>query len=86
MLHSEDDRVKLAAAIALLDRGFGKPNQTVTDATTGDKVTFLHLVAMRQFSEDMHAQRAGDVVANETTIDGTATPPAKRDLSKPALE
>jgi hypothetical protein len=87
LMEDPDPRIRLGAVIALWDRGFGKPQQTVTDATTGENVTFLHLVAMRAFSDELNAQRTvdGNVVAGETNADNTnvSTP---RNLMEPATE
>jgi hypothetical protein len=83
-LHDEDTRNRITAANMILDRGWGKPAQTVTDATTGEQVTFLHLVAMRAFSDELNAQRVvdGNVVADATND----TPNAPRNLMEPATE
>jgi hypothetical protein len=87
LMEDPDPRIRLAAVIALWDRGFGKPSQTVTDATTGEPVTFLHLVAMRAFSDELNAQRVvdGNVVSRETTTDNT-TQSQPRNLMEPATE
>jgi hypothetical protein len=86
-MEDPDPKVRLAAVVALWDRGFGKPSQTVTDATTGETVTFLHLVAMRAFSDELNAQRVvdGNVVSRETTTDNT-TQSQPRNLMEPATE
>jgi hypothetical protein len=86
-LQDEDTRNRITAASMILDRGWGKPAQTVTDATTGETVTFLHLVAMRAFSDELNAQRVvdGDVVSRETTTDNT-TQSQPRNLMEPATE
>jgi hypothetical protein len=85
-MEDPDPKVRLAAVIALWDRGFGKPQQTVTDATTGETVTFLHLVAMRAFSDELNAQRVvdGNVVAGETSDNTDVSTP--RNLMEPATE
>jgi hypothetical protein len=81
-----DPKIRLAAVIALWDRGFGKPAQTVTDATTGEKITFLHLTAMRAFSDELAASRTidGNAVSRETTDDNTNV--STRNLMEPATE
>jgi hypothetical protein len=45
-----DERYKLAAAVALLDRGFGKPHVSVH---TQSESTVLHLVAARETGEEL---------------------------------
>jgi hypothetical protein len=84
-MEDPDPKVRLAAVVALWDRGFGKPSQTVTDATTGETVTFLHLVAMRAFSDELNAQRVVDGNVSTDTSDNTdvSTP---RNLMEPATE
>jgi HEAT repeat protein len=81
-----EPRERVAAAVALLDRGWGKPAQTVTDATTGEKITFLHLTAMRAFSDELAASRTidGNAVPRETTSDNTNV--STRNLMEPATE
>jgi hypothetical protein len=89
LLDSEDDRVAMAALVYAMDRGFGKPVQAVADATSGDRLTFLHLVAMRAFSDELHATRTIDAaVADDTNTvphetNGTKPP---RNLMEPATE
>jgi hypothetical protein len=85
-LSDEDARIRVTAAGMLLDRGWGKPAQTVTDATTGDKITFLHLTAMRAFSDELAASRTidGNAVSRETTGDNTNV--STRNLMEPATE
>jgi hypothetical protein len=85
LMEDPDPKVRLAAVVALWDRGFGKPSQTVTDATTGETVTFLHLVAMRAFSDELNAQRVVDGNVSTDTSDNTnvSTP---RNLMEPATE
>jgi hypothetical protein len=75
-------RERVAAAVALLDRGWGKPAQTVTDATTGEKVTFLHLVAARSISDQINGDRVFE--AEHTDVDTAAGVPPN--LLEPALE
>jgi hypothetical protein len=85
-MEDPDPKIRLAAVIALWDRGFGKPAQTVTDATTGEKITFLHLTAMRAFSDELAASRTidGNAVSRETTGDNTNV--STRNLMEPATE
>jgi hypothetical protein len=82
LLDSDDERIRLAAVIALLDRGFGKPPQSVTDATTGEKVTFLHLIAARSISDQINGDRVFE--AEHTDVD--TAPNAPSNLLEPALE
>jgi hypothetical protein len=79
----DDPKLKVQAAVALLDRGWGKPVQEIA-SENGDTVTFLHLVAMRAFSDELNAQRVvdGNVVADATND----TPNAPRNLMEPATE
>jgi hypothetical protein len=85
-LSDDDARIRVTAAGMLLDRGWGKPAQSVTDATTGDKITFLHLTAMRAFSDELAASRTidGNAVSRETTGDNTDV--STRNLMEPATE
>jgi hypothetical protein len=81
-MEDPDPKIRLAAVIALWDRGFGKPAQTVTDATTGEKVTFLHLIAARSISDQINGDRVFE--AEHTDVDTAPnTPP---NLLEPALE
>jgi hypothetical protein len=81
-LSDEDARVRITAAGMLLDRGWGKPSQSVTDATTGEKVTFLHLVAARSISEQINGDRVFE--AEHTDVDTAQKAPPN--LLEPALE
>jgi hypothetical protein len=81
-LSDDDARIRVTAAGMLLDRGWGKPAQSVTDATTGEKVTFLHLVAARSISDQINGDRVFE--AEHTDVDtASGTPP---NLLEPALE
>lgn len=51
LLGSKDEKMRLAAAIALLDRGFGRPKQEIE--TTGNATIELHLVAARVISQEL---------------------------------
>ena len=71
---SRDPKIRLAAATALLDRGFGRPNQSVDVNTTS--VLELHLVAARAISDSIIAA-AGDgppTIDHETNVDPNAPP------------
>lgn len=81
-LEDPDSRVAVAAAGMLLDRGWGKPAQSVTDATTGEKVTFLHLVAARSISDQINGDRVFE--AEHTDVDTASGAPPN--LLEPALE
>jgi hypothetical protein len=81
-MEDPDPKIRLAAVIALWDRGFGKPPQSVTDATTGERVTFLHLIAARSISDQINGDRVFE--AEHTDVDtAPGTPP---NLLEPALE
>ena len=74
MLSDKDGKLRLAAATALLDRGFGRPNQSVDVNTTS--VLELHLVAARAISDSIIAA-AGDgppTIDHETNADPNAPP------------
>lgn len=83
-LDDDDSRVAVTAAGMLLDRGWGKPAQTVADATTGQPVTFLHLVAARAFNEQQRVIDA-DVPRDDTSVDTTQSGPPP-DIMAPATE
>jgi CRP-like cAMP-binding protein len=53
MTHDKDSKVRLAAAVALLDRGFGRPKQEIE--TTANGTIELHLVAARIVSGELLA-------------------------------
>jgi hypothetical protein len=76
----KDPKLKVQAATALLDRGWGKPVQAI-EASAQEDITVWHLIAATQFSERLASERS--------VIDGTATSDKPRfvvDWSKPALE
>jgi hypothetical protein len=83
LLEDPDPRIRLAALVALLDRGFGRPAQTVNAQDNAQSITFMHLVAARASSDELNRSRLieGDAVA--TTTDRETIPV---DLSVPALE
>jgi hypothetical protein len=88
LLDSEDDRVAMAALVYAMDRGFGKPVQAIASPDEATSLTFLHLVAMRAFSDELHATRTIDVEhTNVSTAPdantGVSTP---RNLMEPATE
>jgi hypothetical protein len=80
-LSDEDTRNRITAAGMILDRGWGKPVQELAGESP-DGVTFLHLVAMRAFSDELNAQRVvdGNVSTDNTDV---STP---RNLMEPATE
>jgi hypothetical protein len=85
-LEDPDSRVAVAAAGMLLDRGWGKPVQAVSADETAQGLTFLHLTAMRAFSDELAASRTidGNAVSRETTGDNTNV--STRNLYEPATE
>jgi hypothetical protein len=67
MLHDEDPRVRLGAANALLDRGYGKPAQTlIADGTTS--LFLLHLEAARATSQQLIEGKVEPAPERETTL------------------
>jgi hypothetical protein len=61
------------AAVALLDRGWGRPKQTIeTDQSTSP--ILLHLLAARAVSQQLM-----DTLGQRTTIDGHVAPDEKTD-------
>jgi hypothetical protein len=86
-----DPRLRVQAAVAILDRAWGRPVQAIA-AENGASLSILHLVAAREISERIQ----------QAVINGTALPPADDntaaveqtpnaqppsvDLSVPALE
>jgi HEAT repeat protein len=67
MVRDPDSKVRLAAAIALLDRGFGRPKQEIE--TSGNATIELHLVAARVISQELLATADAP-----PTIEHTVTP------------
>jgi hypothetical protein len=67
LLGSKDEKMRLAAAIALLDRGFGRPKQEIE--TSGNATIELHLVAARVISQELLATSDAP-----PTIEHTVTP------------
>jgi hypothetical protein len=82
----DDPKHYVAAAIALLDRGFGRPAQAITATDNTQSITFQHLVAARAFSDELARERAA--AENAPTISGRAEPRLSIEemLSRPALE
>jgi hypothetical protein len=68
MLSGEDQKLRLAAAIALLDRGFGRPKQEL-DVNSNSTIE-LHLVAARAISATLIEQQSTPTVE---TIESTST-------------
>jgi hypothetical protein len=68
----DDPKHYVAAAIALLDRGFGRPAQAITATDNTQSITFQHLVAARAFSDELARERAA--AENAPTISGRAEP------------
>jgi hypothetical protein len=90
MLTHKEARWRLAAATALLDRGYGRPSQEHAEVIGAQSFTFLHLVAAQASGEQLRAalrqMRGGTMPALEhdegAEIDGE--PPD--DIMSPALE
>jgi hypothetical protein len=81
-----DPKLKVQAAVALLDRGWGKPVQAIGPADDAQSITFMHLIAARACSDRMAAERVAENAG--TTINATAeTSSGVIDLLvQPALE
>ena len=86
LLEDEDPRIRLGAVNALLDRGFGKPAQTIAATSDIPTLQFQHLVAARAFSDELARERAA--AENGKTINAKAEQPllTMADLMRPALE
>ena len=68
MTRSKDEKIKLAAAIALLDRGFGRPKQEM-DINSNSTIE-LHLVAARAISASLIEHQQTPVIE---AIESTST-------------
>jgi hypothetical protein len=68
MLSGEDHKLRLAAAVALLDRGFGRPKQEM-DINSNSTIE-LHLVAARAISSTLIEQQSTPAIE---TIESTST-------------
>ena len=77
LLDSPDDRIRLGAVVALLDRGYGRP-ATVIATPDGNSAPTLHLLAAMQISPQLEAQR------ERYAINGTTGP--GNGLSAPPTE
>ena len=70
-----DPKLKVAAACALLDRGWGKPTQPLSGEGAATSIVLLHLEAARQMSQQLTA------AFEQGTIEGRAdVPPTTSDL------
>ena len=91
LLGDRDARIRLAAANSLLDRGYGKPAQSVNvDGSDGNSNVLMHLLAAKAIAR-LEAENAlptleAKVVADETTAPATnvSTPP--QNIFEPASE
>ena len=70
MVRDPDSKVRLAAAIALLDRGFGRPKQEIE--TTGNQTIELHLVAARVISQELLQSTDAPPVIEHAAVTGDA--------------
>jgi hypothetical protein len=75
----KDPKVRVPAACALLDRGWGRPKQHIE--ATGDGTAVLHLLAAQMVSRelldqigDQVADRRAEMAADRVTIDVDALP------------
>jgi len=78
-----DPKSRVAAAQAILDRGFGRPVTPIATEGQSGELTMLHLIAARQVAEAMQALLEGR--KPDAPTNGAAEPPVI-DLSVPALE
>jgi hypothetical protein len=68
-----DPRLKVQAAQALLDRGWGRPPQTIqTEGQTS--IALLHLVAAQTLSRELHTELYVSPEPQPSVIDQTALP------------
>jgi hypothetical protein len=72
-LESEDERVVVAAATQILDRGYGKPAQTVNAKIEGVDIAEAHLQALQDFTQsgntEDQAAKLLTVAAGSTTTE-----------------
>jgi hypothetical protein len=74
LLEDADPRIRLAALVALLDRGFGRPAPAISGTT--DMPTMLQLMhheAASAFSEQLAREREAAEHRQPLTINGAAT-------------
>ena len=69
LLDDADPRIRLGALVALLDRGFGKPRQTVETIDPAGSL-MMHWAAAKRVSEEL--QQEFQQRGTRPTIDGTA--------------
>jgi hypothetical protein len=67
MMRDKDSKVRLAACVALLDRGFGRPKQEIE--TNGNATIELHLVAARLVSEQLMLEDSGGAPGQRVSIE-----------------
>jgi hypothetical protein len=84
LLDDPDPRIRLATVNALLDRGFGRPVQTIGGGDDAASITFLHLIAARASSDALNNR----VIDSEHTVVDTdeTMKPTSRNLMEPAVE
>jgi Family of unknown function (DUF5681) len=82
----DDPKLKVQAAIALLDRGWGRPAVEIVTPDDANSITFQHLVAARAFSDELLRERVAADAAGAPTISGRGEPVTLADLMKPAIE
>jgi hypothetical protein len=86
-LKSRNERVRVAAAAILLDRGYGRAPQNLT-LEGGDDHWAQHLLAARLVAQELRTERAA-LEATRPLIEatnGSAAEPQPDDLLQPALE
>jgi hypothetical protein len=87
-LKSRNERVRVAAAAILLDRGYGKAPQAIVGAD-GNPVMLLHLFATRAIGEAIVSELAArqSTIIDSHPVNGDMKPPdSLADLSSPATE
>jgi hypothetical protein len=75
MMRDKDSKVRLAAAVALLDRGFGRPKQEIE--TTGNQTIELHLVAARVISQELLASADAPPVIEHAAVTSDTDAPTE---------
>ena len=74
LLDDPDSRVRLAALVALLDRGFGRPAQVIA-TPDGNSALALHLLAAMAISPQLEAQREQYAINGHAVVD--TSPPTE---------
>jgi len=78
MLEDPDRKMRGFAALALLDRGYGKPKQPI-EGESAQSLTLMHLTATREVGE-----RIAAMIAQETTLQIEGEP-VSQSLQSPSV-